>query len=87
MEFYSSLETPIFNALSCKNVADNANITDKQQATKHKTRNLENSICNFIAQIWCTNTKVEGDADIIAQSKRNNLKMEGDDPVSLTSFF
>lgn len=77
----SSLETAIVNALSCNNVAD------KQQTTTPKSSNLENSICNFIAQIFGLNTKVEGDADIIAQWKRNDLKQEpkiqGEDEVEI----
>jgi hypothetical protein len=74
----SSLETGIVNTLFRNNVSD------EQQATKPKTSNLGNIICNFIGQIFGINTKVEveGDADIIAKWKRTNLENMEDQNLS-----
>ena len=78
----SSLETAIVNVLCTTNDAnkDSASkdsASNAQQTPKTKISNLENSICNFIEQIF-PNPKVERDADNIAQLKRNNL--ESDSP-------
>ena len=72
----SSLETAIVNVLCTTNDANKDSASNAQQTPKTKISNLENSICNFIEQIFPINPKVEGDADIIAQWKRNNLERD-----------